>query len=203
MSLEERREAIVRATLPLLAQHGANITTSQVAQAAGIAEGTVFRAFKDKNELLMTCIGAAMKADEEIDSVRAIPGDLPVEERLSRVATAAEGYLRRLFGLMQTLRGSGFHPKPEDHEEQDPRKGPQAEMRRLGDAVADLLEPEADQLRLTPNTTAGMFLGLVFLNQMQQQVLDEAPPAAITEVIDVFLHGALTTSTMQTGGTEE
>ena len=49
MSVEDRRAAIVEAALPLLIEHGANVTTSQIAAAAGIAEGTVFRAFGDKN----------------------------------------------------------------------------------------------------------------------------------------------------------
>ena len=52
MSPEDRRQMIVRAVLPLVVEHGAAVTTSQIARAAGICEGTVFRAFKDKDELL-------------------------------------------------------------------------------------------------------------------------------------------------------
>jgi AcrR family transcriptional regulator len=48
----ERRAAIVEATLPLLITHGSGVTSRQIAEAAGVAEGTIFRVFTDKEELL-------------------------------------------------------------------------------------------------------------------------------------------------------
>ena len=57
---EERRAAIVEATLPLLMEHGELVTTSQIAAAAGVAEGTIFRAFPDKEALLSATLEAAM-----------------------------------------------------------------------------------------------------------------------------------------------
>ena len=47
---EERRSMIVAATLPLLLEHGDRVTSRQIAEACGIAEGTIFRAFTDKDE---------------------------------------------------------------------------------------------------------------------------------------------------------
>ncbi len=48
----ERRAVIVEATLPLLLTHGSGVTSRQIAEAAGVAEGTIFRVFTDKDELL-------------------------------------------------------------------------------------------------------------------------------------------------------
>ena len=45
LSPDERRRAIVDAVLPLLIEHGRAVTTRQMAEAAGIAEGTIFRVF--------------------------------------------------------------------------------------------------------------------------------------------------------------
>src|SRR6185437_10931544 len=42
MRAEERRAAIIAATLPLLLERGTNISTRQIAETAGIAEGTIF-----------------------------------------------------------------------------------------------------------------------------------------------------------------
>jgi hypothetical protein len=56
---EQRRAAIVASTLPLLIENGSDVSTSQIAAAAGIAEGTVFRAFKDKQELLIPACAPA------------------------------------------------------------------------------------------------------------------------------------------------
>ena len=42
----------MEATLPLLRAHGLSITTRQIAEAAGVAEGTIFGVFPDKEALL-------------------------------------------------------------------------------------------------------------------------------------------------------
>ena len=51
---------IVAATLPLLLEHGDRVTTRQIAEAAGIAEGTIFRVFADKDEIIVAVIEAAL-----------------------------------------------------------------------------------------------------------------------------------------------
>ena len=39
---EERRAALIAATIPLLHEHGLEVSTKQIAHAAGVAEGTIF-----------------------------------------------------------------------------------------------------------------------------------------------------------------
>ena len=39
----ERREALINATLPLVLWHGPGVTTRQIAEAADVAEGTIFQ----------------------------------------------------------------------------------------------------------------------------------------------------------------
>lgn len=51
--LSEKQKAILRASLELFAEQGFTKTnTSQIAQKAGVAEGTVYRRFKTKDEIL-------------------------------------------------------------------------------------------------------------------------------------------------------
>ena len=51
MAPDDRRKAIVDVVVPLLLDHGGEVSTRQIAEAAGIAEGTIFRVFPDKNAL--------------------------------------------------------------------------------------------------------------------------------------------------------
>ena len=52
LSAEERREAIVRAALPLFARKGfANATTRELAEAAGVSEALIYKHFPSKESL--------------------------------------------------------------------------------------------------------------------------------------------------------
>ncbi|MDR0944636.1 MAG: TetR/AcrR family transcriptional regulator, partial [Bifidobacteriaceae bacterium] len=91
MSAEDRREAILDAVLPLLQQAGSAVSTRRIAQAAGIAEGTIFRVFRDKEELMAAAFGRAARADQVADQIEAIPIDSPAQatpELLERRVTA-------------------------------------------------------------------------------------------------------------------
>ncbi|WP_112275507.1 TetR/AcrR family transcriptional regulator [Lentzea terrae] len=184
MSPEDRREAIVQATLPLVVMAGANVTTSQIAAAAGIAEGTVFRVFKDKAELLDSCVQRALRSDEEVARLEAIPTDVPLAERLTSGVATFSGYLDRMWGLIGTLRETGYQPHDE---EQKKHKGPPIGMQQLSEAVAGLFGEE--ELRVSPDLAARMLLGAVFTNRMGAGFgQTTAEPEAI---VDLFLHGAL------------
>src|ERR1700750_2170473 len=64
MAPAERRRAIVDVVVPLLLEHGSDVTTRQIAEAAGIAEGTIFRVFPDKAALLMAAAEETMNPPE-------------------------------------------------------------------------------------------------------------------------------------------
>src|SRR3954466_10973447 len=86
MAPDERRQAIVDVVVPLLLQHGDGVTTKQIAEAAGIAEGTIFRVFPDKAALLMA----------------------PAEDRMTPGSGGAE--LARALGGIPGLRGRVLVP---------------------------------------------------------------------------------------------
>ncbi len=60
MSPDDRRKAIVTALVPLIIERGGEVSTREIAQAAGIAEGTIFRVFPDKKSLLLAAAEEAI-----------------------------------------------------------------------------------------------------------------------------------------------
>lgn len=192
MSVEARRTMIVHAVLPLLIEHGATVTTSQIARAAGIGEGTIFRAFKDKDELFEACTAEVLRPDHVLDAIAEIPIEQPLEDRLVEAADALGAHLERMGALMGALHASGRHKRDPEQRLKDRRttwKGSRSEsMAAMRGAITELFEPEKDQLRLSPEQLASMFLTLLFGGRR----MAPADNAATTrQVVDVFLHGAV------------
>ncbi|MEU8814822.1 TetR family transcriptional regulator [Actinoplanes sp. NPDC048796] len=115
MTPEQRREAIVNAALPLVAEHGAAVTTAQIARAAGIGEATIFRVFDDKEALLEACILRALDPANVLSQLHAIPLDQPLADRLIDAVEALDAHGGRIGAVIGALRASGMpnrRPRP-------------------------------------------------------------------------------------------
>src|SRR3954470_17920934 len=78
---EERREALIAATLPLVLEHGTDVSTRLIAEAAGVAEGTIFRVFPSKNDLIEAVVASAFDPSSLVEAIAAIEPDLPLADR--------------------------------------------------------------------------------------------------------------------------
>lgn len=105
MSRDERRAAIAVATIPLLEEHGSQVSTRQIAVAAGVAEGTLFRAFDDKVELLHAAAERAVDPTSAVAEIDGLPdaGTLSGELRQVVEVVAARG--RRIRRVMLAVHG--------------------------------------------------------------------------------------------------
>lgn len=186
MTPDDRRAAIVAATLPLIVEHGATVTTGQIAAASGVAEGTVFRVFTDKQELLTACLDAAFDPAGPVATLRQIPRELPLCDRLLRAAATVAEYWDRAIAVGHAVRTSCAQPGSHG--------GPGHAMRELIGAFAELLAPDAANLRLSPERSAQIYLLAVTSDRMlrlRMVALGEPGPGDLEELIEVFLHGAL------------
>src|SRR3954454_11542389 len=99
MPPHERRATIIDAALPLLRRHGNDVTTKQIADAAGIAEGTIFRVFPDKDSLITAVIARVFDPAPTIAAMRAIDSTLPLRDRLEAAIDIITARLDRVWEL--------------------------------------------------------------------------------------------------------
>lgn len=140
MGAAERRVAIARATVPLLMAHGQNVTTRQIAEAAGVAEGTLFRAFGDKDAIIAAAVESYLDPERFRAELRTIDSALPLETKLARVLALLRG---RFAGILGIVAAAGLTERP-------------GAAHGHGESVAvlaDILGPDADRLATTPAET--------------------------------------------------
>src|SRR5215467_9492859 len=154
LSPEDRRAALIEATLPLLRTHGLAVSTRQIAEAAGVAEGTIFRVFPDKNSLVVAAILAATDATADVAALATIDPAADVRERLRKIATLMLRRLRENTRLHVLAREMVMNPAT-THE-----IGAALHQRRhhIVDALTDALMPSAGMLRVKPRIAARLML---------------------------------------------
>ncbi|HEX3590100.1 MAG TPA: TetR family transcriptional regulator [Pseudonocardiaceae bacterium] len=187
MGVDERRAAILEVAVPMLVEHGGAVKTSEIAAAAGIAEGTLFRAFRDKPALLRACLRATLESETEIGRIESIDPSLPLENRLTEAVGAVADFQNRLWSVAVALRSAGVDPRDEGDEGHE-HDGPPKAMIGISAAIARLFD--AERLRIAPDLAARLLLGFVFSNRMRAEGMGESG-AELGELVDVFLHGAL------------
>ncbi|MFD8195303.1 TetR/AcrR family transcriptional regulator [Streptomyces wuyuanensis] len=182
MSPEQRREMIIQSAIPLIAEYGAAVTTAKIARAAGIGEGTIFRVFADKDELLQACVAEALSPEHAVRELDAIDVSQPLSDRLAEAAEALQAHMSRMGAIVGSLghRG-GKHPGTVRGAGRD------ESTIRIRAALAELLEPDRAALRRSPEQVAALFFGLLFA----QPRTEDEPDLTPQELVEVFLHGAL------------
>ncbi|GAA1905567.1 TetR/AcrR family transcriptional regulator [Streptantibioticus ferralitis] len=190
MDPDKRRAMIVTAALPLVIEYGASVTTAKIARAAGIGEGTIFRAFSDKDALLAACMAEALRSDDTVAHLASISLDQPLADRLTEAAEVMRGHMARIGAVTGALAAAGrlerpARPQPKEGDSLPDREAGLAAPRA---ALAALFDPDQEALRLSPDRLADAFQ-LLLLSAGRP-----GAPAPLTdqELVELFLYGALT-----------
>lgn len=183
LPLDERRAALIAATEPLLEQFGREISTRQIAEAAGIAEGTIFRAFATKEELIDAVIKDSFDIHRTCDELAQIDRGLSLEERLIAAVVILQERLRRVFALYGSLR---LRKEAPDHDSFRTRQ--QVDNELINEAIADLIGPDQDQLRLAVMEAASALRAITFA--ITHPILGDQRLADPEQIVDLVLNGS-------------
>jgi AcrR family transcriptional regulator len=115
---EERRAAILDAVIPLLKEQGRAVSTRQMAEAAGIAEGTLFRAFGDKESLIAAAIERYFDPEPFRNKLRGIDPDDSTEDKVRQFVSI---FLERFQGVVGFMSTMAIEP-PQPPSDEDVRK---------------------------------------------------------------------------------
>ncbi len=169
----ERRAAIVEATRPLLVTYGEKVTSRQIAEAAGVAEGTIWSVFTDKDELLTETLAAIIDRADFEQALTDIDPEGSFDEQLEHAVQILSLRVVNIWNLLSsvgpTLREKVARPVPESP------------------ALVALFGRQTNQVALTPKSAARLLQALT-VSLTHPMVGGEA--TAPDEIVNFFLNGA-------------
>jgi AcrR family transcriptional regulator len=181
---EERRAALIAATVPLVCELGTKVTTRQIADAAGVAEGTIFRVFNDKEELVSAAVGAVLDPAPLIAEINGIDTTLPLRERLVALTGIMQRRLLRVFGLLSAL---GVMGPPDQLKEHRAKLRPANDM--VFAAVEPVLAPDADRFRCPIHEVAHVLRLITFSGS--HPLISDGRMLTAEQIVSVVLDGLL------------
>lgn len=212
MPSERRREAILDAVGAEVVEREMDLTTKELAQLAGVAEGTLFRVFGSKEELLVAAFAHRLEQVARDDSwkrdlVRVDGKDLEAQlERYIEVVTERIVDWTRLMSILHRfLRGA------EASKAHSLREASHGEVRRIkdlyigtlkdfADSCAAILAPHAGQLRVGVDQAVAFIQSTATSLAMARQFHDFGITPAMAA--DLVVHGLVDANpTSADGGT--
>lgn len=167
---------IAVSAIPLFIEHGGSLTTRQIADDLGIAEGTIFRAFGDKDALVRAVVDAFFAQTQQTVAPELAQPGLGLAAKLHVVIRAARARARGVFAMLSLL---------------DPAEAREyMKRRRAGhfeEMVAAAFAAEAAELSVPPERL-GALIRLLVIAASAPRTAGEAP-ISDEELVAFALYG--------------
>jgi AcrR family transcriptional regulator len=155
-----------------------------MADAANIAEGTIFRVFPDKTSVIHDAIKASMDPVRIEQAIAAIPPEAPLTDQLEAAARILVERSERVAALIGVLHASGSHA---DGHPSGARQHVLDANTAILSALTRLFDQNRDGIRVDPYQAAIAFRGFVFAMAHPLVSSDEKP--SLQESVEVLMNG--------------
>lgn len=167
------------ATERLIVARGGDVSTAEIAEAAGIAQGTIFRVFPTKESIIDAIFADAF----DRAAVRTELGGLePVADLAERMRQIVAVLLRRNRRIVSLFNALGARRPPNMGE-----AGHRARWEQSLADIAALLEPDRAQLRMAPPEAARLLQSLVIA--LSGPLISQRPDYSPEAIVDLVLNG--------------
>jgi AcrR family transcriptional regulator len=172
---DERRSLIIDAVIPLIREHGRSVSTRQLADAAGIAEGTLFRAFGDKDSVIQAAIERFLDPEPFRNALRGIDPDDSTEAKVHQVLQLLRDRFAGVVGFMTAIGVQG-----------PPQQTPKATDGDWLTLMSTIFRE--GELAVSPETF-GFYARLLAFGSAVPPF--QVKPFSTEELTDIILHGVL------------
>lgn len=182
---DERRRRIAEAVASLLIERGAAVTTKELAECAGVAEGTLFSVFPDKRALIEGAIAVRVDPAPLEGAIAGIDRGLDLVGQTAAAAHLISAKTDEVVALLVVLHTLGRHDAARD-------SSAKASLINWSESVLQvvtgLLSEHREELRTTPRRAAAALLGLVVA--ARRPYAGSSVILSVDEIVDVVLFGA-------------
>ena len=165
---------IIDAVIPLILEHGVGVTSRQIAEAVGVAEGTIFRAFGDKESLIAAAADAFFERGASSESGPFIDASLDLDEKLGILVDVMRHRVRDVMRMAMLTGRRGPTPSAE-------------QLEHFNRIVSDAFAPDAHLLRVTPDR----LVQYVRILAIATSIPVGGPELSDAEIVELITHGIL------------
>jgi AcrR family transcriptional regulator len=181
------RDEIIEAALAVLRERGVSrLTTREIAEHAGVSEGSIFYHFKDRAGLLIAVFMAGMEPLTELPTIASEASS--VREALTRLATTVEAFLDSGVDILTAAQSDAGLREAFGTYMRDNDLGPHRGVRVIGGYLREQQAGGAVRNDIDPDVVAYEIMSSCFMRASQERLVGHARGVpTVEESIDMYV----------------